>query len=77
MKINKAWLSGVIAYIFGQLALQYGFTWNDAWSDTITEMIIAFVLPVLVAWMNRTKKKKEVEQEDDFTELTISTESAE
>lgn len=58
MQINKAWLSGVVAYILGQLALKYGFTWNDVWSDTITDWIITFAIPLIVAFMNRTKAKE-------------------
>lgn len=58
MQINKTWLSGVVAYILGQLALKYGFTWNDAWSDTVTDVIITFVIPLIVAFMNRTKEAK-------------------
>lgn len=55
MQISKAWLSGVIAYLLGQAALKYGFTFKDEWADMGADIIITFVLPLFVAWLNRNK----------------------
>lgn len=56
MNISKAWLSGVVAYLLGNLALKYGFTFKVEWADTIAEIIITVILPLVIAWMNRKKK---------------------
>lgn len=55
MPINKVWLSGVIAYIIGQIALKYGFKFDVAWADTAADIIITYVVPAGVAWLNRHK----------------------
>lgn len=55
MQINKVWLSGVIAYILGQIALKYGFKFDVKWADTAAEIIITYVVPAGVAWLNRHK----------------------
>ncbi|KRE33300.1 hypothetical protein [Paenibacillus sp. Soil724D2] len=57
MPINKVWLSGVIAYILGQVALKYGFKFDVVWADTAADIIITYVVPAVVAWLNRHKKE--------------------
>lgn len=55
MQISKAWLSGVIAYLLGQAALKWGFTFGDDLADQIANFIIVVIIPLIIAFMNRKK----------------------
>lgn len=56
MQINKVWLTGLVAYILGIAAKQYGFTFDDQMVNVITDVLIYVIIPVAIAFMNRRKE---------------------
>jgi hypothetical protein len=53
--ISKAWLAGIIAFLLGKIAQNYGLTFNDQTADMIADILINYIIPLVVAWLNRNK----------------------
>lgn len=65
MTINKTWLVMVITYIFGVAASKWGIEFGNQAADLAADFILQFVLPPLMAWLNKTKPAPAVVEEEE------------